>query len=635
MADKPWTAENFVHSFLRRGLSDRWKRFRRSFSTEDPFSWQDGLVPMETGNNGYSLPGWSAWRGLGFLFLAVVLFLLIWGRLFFLQVVEGAKNRALSEQNRLRIQVVRPPRGIIYDRYGTTLASNEPGFRVVWKSEGPVPDWEKVSEVLGLPQDSIIARAKKAEEEDLSTVVLKSPATRDEALHIETKFVDFPGLVTEVSPLRSYPYGHLFSHVLGYTGEAAKEDLDNNVSAGERIGKTGLEKEFDFLLRGKEGKRLVEADVWGEDLREVARENAVQGRELRTSLDFGLQEVGYSALQEGLEKSGATGGSFIAQDPQTGEVLSFVSLPDFEPQDFVQGLSTQRYKQLITDPGTPLLNRAIQSVYPPGSIFKIVTATAALEQNSVSVNDYVDCKGAISVGSFVYRDWKIDGHGRVNLLTAIAQSCDIYFYIVGGGYQGRRGVGADTIARYARLYGLGATTGVELPDEAEGLVPDPEWKEKVKEERWYVGNTYHFSIGQGDLAVTPLQLNNMVSAAANGGKVMKPTLLLGDGGKIVRGDFISENNLDLIREGLRRVMRPGGTGYPFFDSSYDAGGKTGTAETGGEEDTHAWFVAFAPFEDPQIALTVFLENGGGGSSSAAPVAKKVMDWYFENRVSNQ
>lgn len=629
-----------------------WRNPRKKTDPEEALSWQEGLGPRLISP---PFPGrssrfhWSPWRSSGALFLLVFLFLFLFSRTFVLQVPGGVENRRKSEENRLRLQVIRAPRGIIYDRRGNALAKNSPGFRVVWdpgrfatpngsevatfrsrsknrsvNAATSEPDWGKLAQVLDLSLEEVLEKVEGREEQ--GPVVLKSKASRDEVLAVETLFSDFPGIKTEVSPVRSYPQSVLFSHILGFVGEAGPEDLLSGL-----VGKGGLEEEFDLLLRGKEGKRLLEVDVLGRGEKEVAKMEAEMGLPLRTSLDLDLQKVSFEALNWGMERSKATGGVVIAQNPKTGEILALLSLPSFDPNHFVSGITREEFENLSSDPRKPLFNRALSGTYPPGSVFKLVTAAAALEEGIVNPKTLVDCKGAIAIGAFTYRGWMGGGHGEISFVSAIGKSCDIYFYTVGGGYGGQRGVGVEKLAHWARFFGLGEVLGVEQPWEAKGLIPDPAWKLREREEPWYLGNTYHMAIGQGDVLTTPLQISTMVSAIANGGKVLRPTFLFDSEPEVLREGFVSPETLALVREGMKAACTPGGTAYPMFTFPTSCAGKTGTSETGVGEKTHAWFTVFAPYDDPKIVLTVFLENGGEGSHDAAPVARKILDWYFGNK----
>ncbi len=626
-------------------LSNQKSQRKDSASLDRALSWLGGLGPCPyAGENDSSLATdfqWEKWRALAVFSVFLFAFFLIFARIFQLSAVLGDHYRALSEENRYRNQVLRPPRGIIYDRYGKPLVENEPSFRLLWDPtssafdslEDPVQDveWSGVAAVLGWEEGEISRVRLKAEKAE-NPVVLASNISRDQVIELEIKYTS-PALKTEVMPIRSYPFGESMAHVLGYTGEASPEEIAENdqVAFGSRTGKAGLEKEFDLLLRGRSGKQVLEVDVKGANLKEKKRQEPIKGQVVHTSLDLELQKVAYEALRGGVENYKASGGAVVAEDPQSGEILALATYPSFDPNAFVNPREPSYFESLTEDERKPLYNRALSGAYPPGSIFKPIVASAALEEATVTSQQIINCKGAISVGTFVFRDWDLSGHGNVSLVEGIAKSCDVYFYTIGGGYGGVEGLGPERIAAWARKFGLGSILGIQFPWEAQGLVPDPKWKEKVKGEQWYLGNTYHFSIGQGDLLVTPLQINNALAAVVNGGTLYRPSFLLRGEPEVIRRNLISEETLQLVREGMQQVCQPGGTAYPFFDFPIPVGGKTGTAETGRGDDTHAWFVVFAPMEEPEIILTVFLENGGSGSHDAAPVAREIMDWWAEHR----
>ncbi len=446
--------------------------------------------------------------------------------------------------------------------------------------------------------------------------------------------------------MRDYVEGKVFAHVLGFVGEASKEDLarlsDLGVRGGDKVGKANLELVDEQFLRGQPGERLIEVDTFGHQFRTLSEKTAVSGNSLVLTIDATLQKAVFDALSEGIEKSKAVGGAAVVQEVQTGEILSLVSLPSFEPNLFSTGISESDYQSLLSNPQKPLFNRAISGSYPPGSTFKLVTATAALEEGVITPSKTIDDKGSISVGSFVFKGWAPGGLGPVNLTTAIAKSSDIYFYTVGGGYGSQPGVGVEKLAEWARRLGLGAETLVDLTRETSGLVPDEAWKLQNRGEPWYIGNTYHMSIGQGDILVTPLQLNNLVAAIANGGTLFRPFLLKevrdGQGSvlrrttpEVLRSNVASPETLSLVRQGMRAAASPGGTAYPVYDFKLAVAGKTGTSEVGKGEKTHAWFTCFAPYESPEIAVTVFLEEGGEGSDDAAPVVRQILEHYFQDR----
>lgn len=577
----------------------------------------------------------GGWRLLPFWFLLLAATSILIGKLYTLQIAHGRENLLLSDVNRVLSQVVRPERGAIFDRNGEVLARNRPGFNVVLNTEEGLSSIANLANVLSLSEDEIFKKIESAKEEDKTKVMIKSGVDRGTALKIEANLGLFPGVSTEVEPVREYVDGEVFAHILGFVGEASKDDLvrfrDLGVLGGDKVGKSNLEFLKESVLRGKSGERLIEVDTFGHQFRTLSEEPAVSGDSVTLTIDANLQRAVFEALSGGVSESEAVGGAAVVQKVDTGEVLALVSWPSFDPNLFSVGISTLEYGALLSDPLRPLFNRVVSGAFPPGSTFKMVTATAALEEGVVTPSTLIDDKGSISVGSFVFRGWETSGLGPVNLISAIAKSSDIYFYTVGGGYGEQRGVGIEKLAEWSRRFGLGSATTVDLTSEASGLVPDSAWKLEVRGEPWYIGNTYHMSIGQGDVLVTPLQLNNMTAVVANGGTLFRPFLFGGASPEILRSSVASSETLDWVRQGMRAAASPGGTAYPVYDFKLPVAGKTGTSEIGKGETTHAWFTCFAPFDEPEIAVTVFLEEGGAGSDDAAPVARKILESYFQDR----
>lgn len=532
-----------------------------------------------------------------FLFLILFFsFFLLLSRLFFLQIVEGGKNWQKSQENRIRLLVTHAPRGIIYDRKGKILARNKPGFRLSGEDSVRLLDY-------------------------------------DEALSLAVK-----DKILEVDPLRDYPEGEIFAHILGYTSEISRNELALPEFAGyrmgDRIGRLGVEETFEKYLRGREGKKLVEVDALGREVAVVGEEKPESGAKLFLTIDADLQKVMYSALKVGLEKADASAGVVIAEDPKNGQILGLVSLPSFDPNLFSKG--SYRLTELFSNPSAPLLNRATRGLYPPGSVFKMVTALAGLSSGQIDRKTKFEDTGVVYLGSFRFANWYYTFYGKtegfLDIVGAIRRSNDIFFYKVG------QLVGPDIIAKVAHLFGLGEKTGIDLPREEEGLVPTPVWKRKHKKEDWFPGNTLHLAIGQGDILTTPLQISNLVSAIANGGVLFRPYVGMRIEGKrekivfkpqIWRRNFLKREHLELIREGMREACQRGGTGWPFFDFPVPVGCKTGTAEFGSlQKKTHAWFTVFAPFSQPEIVITVLVEGGGEGSSVAAPIAKEILKYWF-------
>ncbi len=450
------------------------------------------------------------------------------------------------------------------------------------------------------------------------------------------------------------------AHVLGYIGEISETELkeqnpQNNriraigqsvmepiYQAGDQIGKMGIEQKYDLTLRGQDGAILEEYDSQGNKVRQLGERKPAAGDSLKLTLDVALQKQAFASLKG---KKGAV----IASDPQTGEILALVSSPSFDPNFFtIHQDKSEEIAQIINSKDEMMFNRAIGGLYPPGSTFKLVTATAGLEEKKISQETEIEDKGELKVGKWTFGNWYFRQYGRsegwLDLIKAIKRSNDIFFYKVG------EWLGIEKLSTWAKTFGLGQTTGIDLPGEAAGLVPDKQWKKDHKNEDWYLGDDYITAIGQGDLLVTPLQVNRMTSVVANGGKLCPPKLALSSSPKIesCKDLGIKPEYLALLKEGMRGVCSTGGTGYPFF--AFGTGGpattsanfkrievacKTGTAESTGEKSLpHAWFTVFAPVENPQIVLTVLLEKGGEGSSVAGPIAKEILQWWFEEKNKN-
>lgn len=404
------------------------------------------------------------------------------------------------------------------------------------------------------------------------------------------------------------------AHVLGYAGEVSEEEADR-FYLGAVVGKMGLEKQYDQRLRGRDGLSILEQDAQGKVLRELRRIEPVKGEGLLTTLDAGLQKKAFELMDK-------RKGAVVISDPNNGEILALVSSPGFDAGNL---------PKFLNDKDLPLFNRAISGEYPPGSVFKIVTATAALEEGRIDETTKIEDTGELRVGPYRFGNWYFDQYGRkegwIEITRALGRSNDIFFYKLG------EYLGINALADWARYFGLGSQTGIDLEGEVSGLIPDPEWKETVLKDQWYLGDTYISAIGQGNILTTPLQLNQMIGVIASRGLLCKPFLV---GGQNCKQLDIHEKTLSLVTEGLRQVCETGGTAWPFFDFTVGVAGKTGTAEFGQQEDkakikTHAWFSGYAPVDKPEISVTVLLEGAGEGSYQAAPVAKEIFKYWFERQ----
>lgn len=559
-------------------------------------------------------------------------------RLWDLQVIKGRWYKEISERNRLRSIEILAPRGIIYDRNHNPLVSNVPSFDISIVREDFPDDPERISslaQLLNLAPEDIRARIKGDSTDPLRPVKLKQDVSFEEIARVEARRVDFPGLLVEVVARRNYIHGKLASHVIGYLGYLTLRQVRDpdykDVPRTAFVGQRGIEKIYDRLLRGKAGRRIIEVDATGRVVRIVGLQEPVKGEDITLTIDLNIQQEAERNLQ------GKTG-AVVVLDPNTGEVLAMASAPSFDPNLFARGISYRDWRALVNNPDRPFLNRAIQSIYPPGSTFKIISALAALEEGIITDRTEFICNGWMEMGGRKFRCWKEEGHGRVDLYRAIAESCDVYFYEIG------KMLGIDRLAEYARRFGLGEPTGIELEGERIGIVPSTEWKLKRMNEKWYGGETLNTVIGQGYLSATPLQMTRLISAIVNGGRLYR-VHLLNNPSHLVGVERVIEvryENELLLKKALMGVVGDThGTGRMAYSQLVEIGGKTGTTQVVEKRDgrrrtprsnkDHAWFVAFAPEDKPAIAVSVFVEHGGQGSIAAAPIAKRVIEAFFRNR----
>lgn len=571
-------------------------------------------------------------------------------KLWYLQIVKGDELRRRSENNRIRVQEVKPLRGLITDRAGRILVDNQPSFDV-----SIIPEDAKDMTVIAARLDSLFEERQMEQCRDVVFAPGRKPFVpvkidrhieREKLAVIETNAIDLPGVVVDVIPVRKYNYDEMLAHVLGYVGEISTGELKENNYSGYKpddiVGKEGIEKTLDRYLKGYSGGEQIEVNVAGRKLRVLGRVDPVPGHNIQLTIDAALQKICWNAFEE-------PAGAAIVMDPRDGSILAMMSKPSFDPAQFNRGITEENWRQLLEDPLSPLQNRAISGQYPPGSTYKVIVAAAALEERLLSAEKQVYCSGSFTLGDRTYRCWKKEGHGQVDLERAIIESCDVYFYTIGAS------IGVDTLAEYAGKFGLGRKTGICLPAEREGLIPTKQWKVQKMKEPWQKGETISVSIGQGFVLLTPLQLINAYCAVANGGTLFKPRLV--NRIETVTGEVISEyppeavskipadgRTLRFLKDALWGVVNDDrGTGKALRRDERDVCGKTGTAQVIGmpedEEDLreesvpynqrdHALFVCFAPRQDPEVAVLVIVEHGGHGGAVAAPVARKIIDGYF-------
>jgi penicillin-binding protein 2 len=590
-----------------------------------------------------ALNRWVAW-----LIMAGV-FMLLFGRVFYLQVIAGEYYREIANENRIQTKVIPALRGGIQDREGVDLVQNLPGFDAVVipallpKEETELRrSVEGFSKMLELSQEELWQQVKQYKPYDQNMHLVQEAISEEKALEIAEKDGSFPGFEVANFTKRYYPRGPAYAHILGYEGKINQEELGLNPSylLADNIGKSGLEYTYEQYLRGKHGVYRFEVNAQGQLKKELGEEPPVPGSDIVLHLDSKLQDMIYQELSLVMEENpDATGATAIAIDPRNGGIRAMVSVPSFDNNLFSGGISQEDYDKLLYNPKRPLFNRAVSGEYPPGSTLKPMVALAALNEGTVNENLTLQCKGGIKVGEWEFPDWKT--HGPTDIKKAIAESCDVYFYAIGGGWGDIPALGIDRINDYSERYGFGEVQGIDLPGERAGLVPNDAWKQRRFGESWYVGDSYHVSIGQGYFLATPLQVANMTAAVANGGTLYRPQLV----DKIVNSEtgqekqlspvvlgkeIVSSEAMRIVREGMRdTVTTKQGSAWPLKELKVTSAGKTGTAQFGNEEKTHSWYTSFAPYEEPELAMVVLIESGGGGFDWAVPVTKNIYRWYFD------
>jgi penicillin-binding protein 2 len=580
--------------------------------------------------------------------VAFCVLLALFGRVLYLNTIEGEKYRDVAKRQSIRMIPISAPRGIVYDRFGEPLVSNVPSIGAALIPVDVPKDepsrsalLEMVSSVFGIDpgvSDAVIAAGKK---DPLSPLLLKERLSQEEVISFLSRQKDFPGVSLFKHAYREYRESVMFSHVLGYEGKISETELSAypEYLPTDMIGKQGLEKSYESELRGVRGYERVEVDALGRPQKTLGSIPSTPGSDLFLNIDAELQKKSFDVLSEFLAERTLSRGAVIALDPRDGSVLSLVSIPSFDNNLFADGISGEAYRTLITDESKPLFNRAIAGEYPPGSTFKPVIAVAALSEGVISEHTRIESKGGISVGSFFFGDWKV--HGFSDIRHAIAVSNDVFFYSIGGGYGGIPGLGIRRMKSYAEKFGYGSISGIDIPGESDGLLPDQDWKKEKIGERWYIGDDYHASIGQGFVTATPLQVVNSVAAIANGGTLYEPRTVSQvrepDGRvsqrkpRVIRDRIADPEIIRIVREGMRQTVTEG-TAMSLSGLSLPVAGKTGTAQFGTKEKTHGWFVSFAPYDDPTIAMIVLVEGQGEETYNAVPVTKEIYEWYFANRL---
>lgn len=571
------------------------------------------------------------------LFLILFVFFLLALSYWKIQILDHQKYWSLSEANRLKEIIIPAPRGRFFDRHGRVLADNTVAFKACLIRENN-PRWkEKLPEIarlLNLNLTSLEERvAKFSSFPYFLPIVIKDNLNLEEIARIEARQLEFPELFIDREPRRFYPFGQITAHVTGYIQEISPEELYSgefkNKLMGDLVGKTGLERKYEAWLEGINGKKLEIVDSLGRSHGEYSRIEPIAGKDLQLTLDLDLQKKAYELL-DGRE------GAIVALEPRSGEVLALVSSPSFDPNKFVSRLSHQEWVEINSRGDNPLENRALRGLYPPGSIFKLTVALAALQKGIITAQTKYFCSGEANFYGRIFACWQRGGHGWVDLAEAIQNSCNVYFYNLG------RKLGIENIANMAGQLGLGRLTGIDLPGEKEGLIPNPEWKKKALGEEWFSGETISVAIGQGPIQVTPIQIAVYTALIANRGHFVRPHLVKNkelwspDGNASLSKIEIKPEYFEMIIEGMWRSVNQGGTGHLAMVPGFDVCGKTGSAQIISREKAekmgltikpHSWFTGFAPRLHPKIVVTVIVEYGGLGGASAAPLAREIFALY--------
>ncbi len=588
-----------------------------------------------------------------FFFLTVILF----SKTFYLQIINGKQLYIISENNKGRVDLIRPERGIIYDKNLKKLVLNSPAYDLVCDKRNfsiyqPefLKEIQNIAFILDKDPSELSDLFGKSEE---SKVLIYENINHETLLILEAKMNDFPHCQIEKNTIRNYVMGPIFSHILGYTGKIGRGDLQNTGSytITDNIGKDGLEKSYEQVLRGVPGRVKATKNAIGtsEGNKILSLEKA--GYNLVLNIDADLQEEVYNALEKSIKNLGAKKGAAVALDPRTGAVLALVSYPSYDDNIFSKGILQQDFNQLQNDSSQPFFDRVVSAQYPTGSAIKPFLASGALQEKLISPTKLINDQGYISVKnqydpSIVYTFSGVKPHGLVDMRKALAVSSNIYFYTVGGGYQDQQGLGPTRIKKYLDLFGWEQKTGIDLPGEFKGFVPSPDWKKQSKNESWWDGDTYNLSIGQSDLQVTPLQVAVAYSAIANGGTLYKPQIVQkiidssGDSTNIIKEfnpevvgqNFIDQQNLQIVREGMRDgVQKDYGSSFMLNDLPVAVAGKTGTAQTNKDGFYNTWSCNFAPYNNPQIVFVATIEGVEGLRAATLPVAHDVLQYYFSKK----
>lgn len=593
----------------------------------------------------------------GFKILLVIIFLIFLTRLVYLQIYQGDHFRAVAEGNRIKEEFLLPRRGIIFDRFDQALVNNNGSFSLILNKLPRNQIATQLTDKYYLLQPYFNKYQVAAANSENWPELIKKAKAEPQVLIEELDYLDALKLTLSLSELdpisvtaearRQYGGDGAWAHVLGYLSRIKPADKDqylkNNYQLTELVGSDGLEAVYENYLHGQVGIRQLEVNSLGKVIDELTLQPEQPGANLITTLDADLSQFILQTLKNKIPKSK---GAVVVMDPRNGQVLSLISWPVYDNNVFQHSLTQAQAADIFNNPKQPLFNRAISGQYPSGSTIKMVYAAAGLAEKIITKSTSVMSTGGIYLGEWFFGDWKTSGHGLTNVIKALAESVNTFFYILGAeNYNNHIGLGLTGLQKYLQLFGIGQNTGLDLPNEATGFIPSEAWKRRVKNEVWYPGDTLHLAIGQGDLLVTPLQVANYTSAIANGGTLYKPYLVSAikksSGAiiedikpQVIRSNVVSDDILKIVREGLRSAVTVG-SARSLADLPYPAAGKTGTAQVDSKNLPHAWFAGFMPYENPEMVVMVLVENGGEGSAIATPIAKEIFSWYAKNRLTSE
>jgi len=563
--------------------------------------------------------------------LIIICFAVLIVNLWYLQIIKGQEYEQRAINNCIRSLVEEAPRGEIFDKNGNLLITNRPAvnFTVI---PAEIEDYNIVSRQLSsimlLEESYLINKFEQLKQRPFQAQTVVRDLEKEQIIAVEEQKYKFKGTLLTVQPERKYLYQDLAAHLLGYVNEISEEELQSSnyqhLSGGDIVGKSGIEKYYDAYLRGTKGSKEVEVDALGREVLTLKSVEPIAGNDIYLTIDSKLQ-LYIQELMAGLK------GTAIITEANSGKILAMVSQPGYDPNLFTQQISIEQWQGIVHSKDNILCNRSIQGVYPPGSVFKLITAIAALEEGTVGLNDRIYCPGSFKLGDSTFKCWRETGHGNQSFLDAISNSCNVFFYNMG------QRLGIDKLNHYATMFGLGEKTDIDLPGELTGLVPSQEWKRRTFNQVWFPGDNINLAIGQGYLLTTPFQIHNMLCIITNDGNVYRQyhvDRIVSQSGdvikryepEIIRKVNVSADTFRVVKEGMKKVVEEG-TGFNARIEGLSLAGKTGTAQNP-QGENHGWFVGFAPFQNPEICITVFVEHGGDGSQSAAPIAGEIIKYYF-------